>query len=670
MGSIHPSVYTSRGYEVQHEQLLRAFLPDFDVTWANSYSRFGSDFMIYFLKPEGSIKQTIGIDREIALILSAYSSLQARTFQAADAFLNESPAAGRVESLAYALAAPVADLAEQVRSYQNENRQSRLVVPFTWEELRKPDSWFVRTRFTASLTARDMFDMQQPLINDTYYFGRTALVTDLLDRFRSGENSGLFGLRKTGKTSAVFKLRRQIDSSQAGVALYVDAQTPRVYTLRWWELLGLFAEELVKATPTRPPRKTLPPYSESSAGLRFQELIEHYLKTLPNGKQRILLMVDEIEHIIPELGPDQAKHWNDDFIPFWKTIRAIQTINRSMSLLIVGVNASAVERASIQRQDNPLFSLVGTRYLPSFNRAEVREMVRTIGRPMGIRFEEDAYGYLTARYGGHPTLTRLACSWHHKHGLELGTRRPFTLTVDDLRNAEEACELTLISHVNHILEVLRQWYGLEYEMLQMLAQGNISDFTTLASEDPQLKHHLDEYGLIEWQEGVPRLRIAVIGKFLRVSRRQKSAGTSSEKEIEWMDLVSEISRLRNAFEPKLRRYIKRTLKVHLGPERWIDPLLNIVPTERRAKLQGVDRDEILSDRLFLLDFIQVIETNWDKFFKSLESRLQKPQFSTLARYLNEHRADAHAKDTTQAEVITIAIICESLSAALDESLED
>lgn len=668
MGTIHSTVYTSVGYQPQHESLLRAFLPDFDVTWANSYTKFGSDFVVYFLKPEGNTRQTIGIDREIALILSSYNVLQPRTFQAADAFLNDLPAAGRVESLAYALAAPVADLVEQVRSYQSENRQSRLVVPFTWDELNKPDSWFIRARFTESLTARDMFDMQQPLINDTYYFGRTALVTDLLDRFRSGENTGLFGLRKTGKTSAVFKLQRQIKIGRVGIPLYFDAQNPKIYTLRWWELLGLFAQELVKETHTKPPRSVTAPYSESDAGQLFQELVEYCLKTLPADQRRLLLIVDEIEHIMPELGPDKAAHWSQDFIPFWKTIRAIQTVNRNLSLLIVGVNASAVERASVQRQDNPLFSLVGSRYLPSFNRAEVREMVRTIGRPMGIRFEEDVYTYLTERYGGHPTLTRLACSWHHKHGLEMGVDRPFTLTVAQLQQTEQTCELSLIAHVNHVLEVLRQWYGLEYEMLQMLAQGNVADFMALADGDPQLKHHLDQYGLLDWQGETPRLRIAVIGKFLRADQRERQLQTNAS--VDWIALVLESSRLRNTLEPKMRRYIKRTLKAHLGPERWITPVLSALPTDRRDKLQGVDRDEILAGRLFFSDLIQIVEANWEKYFKTLEPKVKKQEFSTLARYVNNHRADAHAKDISQAEVLTAAVICETLSKALDESLDD
>lgn len=674
MGKIHEDVYRHLRHFAEHEPILRAFLTGFDITWTSDYSRYGADFTVYFLKPSVSTARAIGVDKEMALVLSMFPELHAKTLQAADAFLNELPAAGRVEPLAYVLVAPVQTLTDDVSRHLNENRQSRLIVPFTWDELHNATSWFIRSRFTDSLTARDSFDMQQPLVTDTYYFGRTQFVTDLLDRFRTGENSGLFGLRKTGKTSAVFKLRRQIESSSAGVSVYIDAQNPNTYARRWWELLEFFAAELAEHAGAKPPRRIMPPYTENAASSTFQSLVEYCLTALPNNRKRILLIVDEIEHIVPDLGPEQARHWNSDFIPLWKTLRAIQTVNRGLTFLIVGVNAGAVERPSIERQDNPLFSLVGTRYLPSFNQSEVSELVRTIGRPMGMRFTDDALTYLAERYGGHPTLTRLACSWHHKRAQEMGAQRPFTLTVDNLRGSEETCELTLIPHVSHILEVLRLWYSDEFEMLEMLAQGNISAFGELAAGDPQLKHHLDQYGLLRWEGEVPRLGIAVVGNFLRSSRRTPRRAAPDQEEPEWLELVTEESRLRNRLEPKLRRYVKRTLRAHLGSERWIDPILAAVPSERREKLKGVDRDEILADRLFLSDLITVVEVNWDKYFKALESstkhRIEKAQVSLLLKYVNAHRADAHAKATSQTDVLTLAIVCQTLDAALHEAIEE
>src|SRR5207248_8668487 len=119
-----------------------------------------------------------------------------------------------------------------------------------------------------------------------------------------------------------------------------------------------------------------------------------------------------------------SDHWNDDFVPFWKHLRAIQTVDRPISFLIAGVNALATELASIGTQDNPLFSLVGSRYIPPFDRTETREMVRTLGGYMGMHFADDAYDYLTTNYGGHPLLIRLACSWEHRRLAALGVPRP------------------------------------------------------------------------------------------------------------------------------------------------------------------------------------------------------------------------------------------------------
>jgi hypothetical protein len=670
------------GLKADHEPLLKAFLPEFDVTYAAEMYKRGHSVTIYFLSPLVAAKESIGFEKEIALVVSSSKTVPPSILQAADACLAEAPAFGRVESLAYVLAAPAPNIVSQVQTYLSENHQSRLVVPFTWDELITSEGrWSIRARFTESLAARDLFDMQQPLATDTYYFGRNELVTDLLDRFRGSENSGLFGLRKTGKTSAVFKLRRLAESSKAGLAIYIDAQDHSIYSLRWWELLGLLGNEIDERLAAKAPVDLMPPYTEKTAGARFRELIEHSLASLPPTHRRILFILDEIEHLVPELGPDQARHWDEDFIPFWKTLRAIQTVNRGLSFLVVGVNAATVERPSIENQDNPLFALVGVRYMPSFTREEVREMVKTIGRPMGMRFDENAYTYLWQRYGGHPTLTRLACSWHHKRAADLGVKRPWDISAGELRALEDECELSLVPHVKHVVEILHRWYQLEYEMLQMLAGGDLAAFTELAEADPELMHHLDEYGLLGWSEGVPMLRIAVVGKFLRrraraagkLAQGARAQGAKLEAPSDWLSRVTDISLLRNTLEPKLRRYIKRTLKASLGPERWIDPILEVLPPPEVARLKGVDRDEILNERLLLSNLIAVIEHNWGKFMSlgySSRNRLEKYQITILLKYINAHRADAHANDVSEAEVATLAVICQTLNAALDEQLED
>lgn len=136
----------------------------------------------------------------------------------------------------------------------------------------------------------------------------------------------------------------------------------------------------------------------------------------------------------------------------------------------------------------------------------------------------------------------------------------------------------------------------------------------------------------------------------------------------------EISALRNRLEPLLRRFIKRTLKAHLGPEKWISPILKVVPSKDREKLDGVDRDQILNERLFLLNLITVVEQNWE-YFKTLEAcppdkQVTKDQFKVLLTFVNAHREDAHAKPTSDSEIAALKIAVNAIEAAISYLLED
>ena len=67
---------------------------------------------------------------------------------------------------------------------------------------------------------------------------------------------------------------------------------------------------------------------------------------------------------------------------------------------------------------NPLFGIVPYHYLRGLDIDDLRRLVTVLGRRMGMKFENDAIEYLGDRYGGHPLLTRIACSLTHKHFVE------------------------------------------------------------------------------------------------------------------------------------------------------------------------------------------------------------------------------------------------------------
>src|SRR5207237_4122773 len=142
---------------------------------------------------------------------------------------------------------------------------------------------------------------------------------------------------------------------------------------------------------------------------------------------------DEIENVT--LGVSSASHWEQDFLPFWQTLRSLHQVTRGgFCFTVSGVNPRALEVERIGKTDNPLFATVNSYYLEPFSQPELREMVRRLARFMGLRVDESLFSLLGEEYGGHPFLTRQACS---KLAARL-TSRPATLTIEDFRTQRDA----------------------------------------------------------------------------------------------------------------------------------------------------------------------------------------------------------------------------------------
>lgn len=661
MGTIHDEAYQSFfSTRPETRSLFERLLGDFDVTWASSRRAFGSNFVQAIAKPARHVAEMFGFERELMVVYADYKVLEPRIFQAAEAAFAEAPANGRVDPLVYLLISSASNLRELVRTYSLDSGKVRVVVPIASEELAASaaDAYFVRNTLMGQLFSRDLFDVMQPVESDLYFFGRQSTLVDLQDGLTKGRNYGLFGLRKTGKTSLLLKLQRSLEECQQGRLVYLDLQDAALYRLSWWQLL----DEIRSRLPSK--KGFQASKSADVAVRRFRTQIEE----LPKSSATVIAL-DEIEHITPTIRMEE--HWDRDFLDLWKSLRAIQNENRHVSFVVAGVNASVIETPTYSGHDNPLFAMAQVRYMPAFTREEVRAMVRTLGRSMGFKFDEDVYDYLLAQYGGHPALTRMACS--HVHRELAQDKRPVDLAADYFRRDEQARDRSLLMLGEHILGLLKQWYPDEHTMLELLASGQTAFFQELADDSPNYAEHLRAYALVD-DGPPPRLRIPLLRSCL--VRRPKSVehAGSSRKLDPPDDRLTEISVLRNRLEPLLRRYVKRTLKAHLGPERWIDPILKTIPTKERDRLQGVDRDEILAQRLFLLNLVTVIDQNWN-LFQGLEAcppdkRVTKKQVSVLLEYVNAHREDAHAKDVSDADLATLRVVVAAVEGAVAYMLED
>jgi hypothetical protein len=304
-----------------------------------------------------------------------------------------------------------------------------------------------------------------------------------------------------------------------------------------------------------------------------------------------------------------------------------------------------------------------------FSPDEIGVMVRTLGRFMGLVFEDKCLQYLKDMYGGHPLITRQACSLVH-HSIGDATKRPCTVTLEYLKRTESERHQKLNTYAKYVLGVLADWYPTEYQMLQHLANGDIQSYREFEREVPEYTEHLRSYELVTDQP--PRLAMTFLSGYLKPKAQdtvsQAAAINESIQQTAWDNKLLEISQLRITFEPTLRRFVKMNLMAHEGAEKWINAVLTAVPEERRKKLSGIDRDQILQNYLFLPDLLNTVLKNWS-CFAHLErnaggSRITKPQFEILMNHVNANRQDAHPKPISDQELATLRVVYGALLSTL------
>jgi ferric iron reductase protein FhuF len=135
-------------------------------------------------------------------------------------------------------------------------------------------------------------------------------------------------------------------------------------------------------------------FTEIEASKHFERSLQRAYQKL--GEKRIVFIFDEIENITFGISP--SPHWSDglDFVYFWQTLRSLfQRSEQLFSFMIVGTNAMCVESPTVNGKDNPIFNQVPFTYIDRFDVPETRDMVRKLGRAMGLRFDEIIYGKLT-----------------------------------------------------------------------------------------------------------------------------------------------------------------------------------------------------------------------------------------------------------------------------------
>lgn len=623
----------------EEKSIIHKFSGEWYVTNGGSDLRLGqtSQYRYFIIKPTDVYKEMFNLDLEIVCILSNYRKFETRTLDVIDHVFELYPQL-RLEKLCFVLLSQDNNIVSRIDDLVKYNQETQIVIPFSYDEiLYHFDSFLIRNRFKKSFYSRDLFAFESPLKKDFYFFGRTSLIQKIVSRHRSNENSALFGLRKSGKTSLIFAIKRKLADSNYKV-VFIDCQSPALHLRRWNIALHYLLRELKNQYNLNFKLSFENQFKEADAPILFEQGLLAAQKENPDSK--FVFVFDEIENIT--FGTSPSKHWTEgnDFILFWQTLRSLfQKHDKLFSYAIVGTNPKCLETPTIHKSDNPIFNQIYFEYIPPFDVPQTREMVRKLGRIMGLKFDETIYSKLTEDFGGHPFLMRHVCSVIHKIS---PIERPIRVNGVLYSEAKRKFKAEYSHFIEMILSVLKQFYPNEFDMLKYIALDEIETFNDLAELSSEFTNHLIGYNIVDYCNNKYSFNIEAIKDYLISQHKYEKVLNSVE------DRLKEISERRNYLELKLRKVVKTQLLSHYGKGEATKKFLDILGEPRKTKCSGIAYNEIFSGaecELYFEDIRKTIIKYYDifKYIYGSNKRDTEEKLKTI----NKYRSDAHAKSITK-----------------------
>jgi hypothetical protein len=625
----------------EEEAFMKYLASVFSVTFASRWRTHASEYSYYILKPHRRPAERYGLPGEVLALYAPYQELQARSL--IDVNDIQQRHKERVHPVWNILIADSPQTKEQLDDLTAGKDLEVYSIPISRQELEaKPSAEFLHARIEEYIHGRDLFAFQSALQSDTFFFGRKGTVESIVGQIENRQNFGLFGLRKTGKTSVLLAVERYLAKLGNYKTIHIDCQSPGIYLMQWNALLARISSQLSGEQPVL-----------SSPG----DQVALFERVVMDCKDNILLIFDEVENISFDLAP--VSHWNEDFLHFWGAIRAIhQSSQGKLTFGVAGVNPHVFELPLVQGRDNPILLGVSPFYLHPLDRQATREMVRTIGRYMGLDFEESAYDWLFGQYGGHPLLTRKVCSLVYQ---KANKGSGLQLKVSDFSSSQAWLDEQLGKDIMNMLVVLAQHYPDEMDNLILLAGGHQEWLQEMRMSQPDSLSHILGYEIVSEQANRFTFVIGSLERFLMSKGEEmkravrvlhdSTTPTSYDElpEPTRLELWTRLNVLRNTVEPRLRTLLHRALLFKYAEKKALQQVLTSLAGYSLAQIFNGE-----SKALFFKDLTEIALREWDLVQHIFGDK--KAFQLHLERLNGEGRADAHANPITESTVLQLEAI--------------
>lgn len=363
-----------------------------------------------------------------------------------------------------------------------------------------------RVIVSETLESVDHFNVTTPITSPSAFFGRQRDISNVRRFLAQGQHVGIFGLRKAGKSSLLNRvsfLERERGSIVVNLDLNEYFGTPRRFRAG---IVRSLSEELVKSRIIVPKLRSLRSHGRDDFINEYWMGDLDLLLNAIQASRNVIFVIDEIDSALPSRILSRAEA--DEEVGLLRALSQLRAfIQKRQSrgqippvILSAGVDPSLFERASVRGITNPLFQFSALKFIEPMDRDELQDMVRTLGKRTGLKFRShEVIDELMEEYGGHPLLTRQACSYVHRH--RPGGVVPYHVQKSDVQNAFAAKGPgSPLEHARAIPESFAEWFPQESTLLsERWSNRHFEPMGTSGLE------HAISYGLLH-DDGSVRMR--------------------------------------------------------------------------------------------------------------------------------------------------------------------
>lgn len=452
----------------------------------------GKQLGVALARFSGAIEAAFGITREVMFFYTPFYDLQIRTFTRAKEVLQNLPREATPDLIFFA--SPDDRLSIKLEDWSNLGFAA---IPLR-SDLESTPLEMIRL-LRDHVYARDLFYETTPVRGDKF-FGRKALLQELKDDIGNQRVSGIFGLRKSGKTSVLQQVGDLL-SSRSLATVFVDLEVlpspPEDPTEAFIKTVA--SRIRAKLRDSTGVSMTLKRVLEEPTPDALREGMESVLETLAKDGTSLVLLLDEIEFLTPT---DQTDIAEGPFAGVAQTLGVLRSLVQgtdNFTFLLSGLTNDILESGRLYGRPNPLFSWAKARYVGPFSSSEANELATAIGARMGIEIEPGALRALYDGSGGHAYLYRNLASAVVADLPVVTYRR--VIKSSDVLHQVLPWKRSIAGNLDEIFGHLERYYPNESVLLDILLE-NPDDFPVIAAHEDRAVHHLVSLGLLSESQGV------------------------------------------------------------------------------------------------------------------------------------------------------------------------